>query len=236
MDADILIVDDEKEIADMIAFYLRNDGYTVHVCYSPQDALALIEQKEMDLALLDVMMPEMDGFELCRRIREKYSYPIIMLTARDAEIDKITGFSLGADDYVTKPFLPLELAARVKANVRRYKKYEKGDKPVGFASGEQLVCGDIILDVAAHCCHVQDTSVSLTPSEFSILQTLMEQKGNVVNAEDLFHSVWKEEYYSKNNNTITVHIRHLREKLEDNPENPQRIKTVWGVGYRIHEV
>lgn len=232
MSDNILIVDDEIEIADLIELYLKNEEYTVYKFYTAKDALACIETTPLDLAILDVMLPDIDGFTLCRKIREQYTYPVIMLTAKDAEMDKITGLTLGADDYITKPFRPLEMIARVKSQLRRYKKYNLA-YPV--ETKHILHCSDLIVDTRKHECLVDDKRVSLTPTEFLILQILMENKGNVVSSEELFYKIWKDEYYTKSNNTITVHIRRLREKLNDTLENPKYIKTIWGVGYKIEE-
>ncbi len=226
----ILVVDDEQEIADLVALYLENENYTVLKYYSAQEALRCIETEKLDLAILDVMMPEMNGFQLCQKIREMYTYPVIMLTAKVEEIDKITGLTLGADDYITKPFLPLELVARVKAQLRRYKRYNAG----GTAEDEDvLVVSGLVLNVKTHQCTLNERPLALTPTEFSILQILCQRRGQVVNAEELFHAIWGDEYFYKSNNTITVHIRHLREKMGDSAENPRYIKTVWGCGYKI---
>jgi two-component system response regulator VanR len=227
----ILVVDDEQDIANLLEVYLQNENYIVYKYYCAQDAIRCMENNEIDLAILDIMLPDMSGFSLCQLIREKYTYPIIMLTAKIEETDKITGFTLGADDYVTKPFRPLEVVARVKAQLRRYKKYsaaivEEKAKP-------ELSYHKLRLNTQTHECLLEGETVSLTPTEFSILQVLLENAGNVVSIEDLFHAVWKDEYYSKNSSTITVHIRHLREKLKDTSDTPQYIKTVWGVGYKI---
>jgi two-component system response regulator VanR len=227
----ILVVDDERDIANLLEVYLQNENYIVYKYYCAQDAIQCIENSEIDLAILDIMLPDMSGFSLCQLIREKYTYPIIMLTAKIEETDKITGLTLGADDYVTKPFRPLEVVARVKAQLRRYKKYsapavEKKAKP-------ELSYLKLRLNIQTHECLLDGKVVSLTPTEFSILQVLLENAGNVVSIEDLFHAVWKDEYYSKNSSTITVHIRHLREKLKDTSDTPQYIKTIWGVGYKI---
>lgn len=227
----ILIVDDEKEIVDLIEVYLKNDGYSVNKFYNGAEALTFAQSNEVDLAILDVMLPDIDGFHICQKIRESYTYPIIMLTAKDEETDKITGLTLGADDYITKPFKPLELLARVKSQLRRYKKYnspqsEEKEKNIIEHSG-------LVMNIKTHKCTLNEKAVVLTPTEFSILRILLENKGDVVSAEELFHSIWKDEYYSKANNTITVHIRHLREKLNDTLDDPKFIKTIWGVGYKI---
>lgn len=220
----ILIVDDETEIADLLEVYLNNEGYHVTVCYSPSQALQALEQAPPDLAILDVMMPEMSGFALCRKIREQYTFPILMLTAKEEETDKITGLALGADDYITKPFRPLELLARVKAQLRRYKRYSP--PAVQEPDGALIVHKGIVMNVKTHECRLDGEPVVLTPTEFSILQILLEHPGTVLSAEELFHRIWKDEYYSKRNNTITVHIRHLREKLKDSVEQPKYIKTI----------
>lgn len=225
----ILIVDDEREIADLVALYLENEGFRVVKCYDGTEALRCIQEEKFDLAILDIMLPGVNGLEICRRIREKHTYPVIMLTAKGEEMDKITGLTLGADDYMTKPFLPLELVARVKAQLRRYKRYntvEEKDEEVLTVSG-------LLLNDRTHECWLNEKQLNLTPTEFSILRILCQRKGQVVSAEELFHLIWEDEYYTKNNNTITVHIRHLREKMGDSFENPKYIKTVWGCGYKI---
>lgn len=231
MSEKILIVDDEKDIADLLEVYLKNENYTIHKYYSAREALAFIENEEADLAILDIMLPDINGFTLCQKIREKYTYPVIMLTAKDEETDKITGLTLGADDYVTKPFRPLELIARVKAQLRRYKKYT----PVLPQSepAKVLTYKKLVLNLQTYECKLGGEAVALTPTEFSILRILLENQGMVVTLEELFHRVWEDEYYSKNSSTITVHVRHLREKLKDTEEKPKYIKTVWGVGYKI---
>ena len=224
----ILVVDDEREIADLVVLYLQNEGFRVSKAYDAAGALELVGSEPLDLAVLDVMLPDMDGFQLCQRIRETRRFPIIMLTAKGEGMDKIMGLSLGADDYMTKPFQPLELVARVKAQLRRYKRYNAGPEPDGV-----LVISGLTLDPRAHTCTLNDRPLALTPTEFSILQILCEHKGEVVSSEELFHRIWKDEYYTKSNNTITSHIRHLREKMGDSYENPTYIKTVWGYGYKI---
>ncbi len=229
----IMIVDDEHEIADLIEVYLKNENFEVFKFYSPTDALACLSNLKPDLAVLDVMMPEMNGFTLCQKIREKYTFPIIMLTAKDEETDKLTGLTLGADDYITKPFRPLELVARVKAQIRRYKRYNPFISE--NAETDILSHAGLSLNIKTHECFLHQEPVVLTPTEFTILQILLENAGNVISAEQLFHRIWKDEYYSKRNNTITVHIRHLREKLHDSVDRPKYIKTIWGVGYKIEK-
>ena len=226
----ILIVDDEREIADLVELYLKNENYAVHKFYSARDAIACIESTELDLAILDVMLPGASGFDICQKIRESRNYPVIMLTAKIEETDKINGLTLGADDYITKPFRPLELVARVKAQLRRYKRYNPGMATV--PEPDELEHGGLSLNVKTHQCLLLDKPLTLTPTEFSILRILLENNGQVVSAEELFPQIWKDEYYTKSNNTITVHIRHLREKLG---ESAGYIKTIWGVGYKIEK-
>ncbi len=230
MAAKILIVDDEREIADLVELYLTSENYTVYKFYTAKDALACIENTELDLAILDIMLPDESGLTICQKIRGKYTYPVIMLTAKDAEIDKITGLTLGADDYLTKPFRPLELIARVKAQLRRYTKYNGGKAK---ETDGVLIHSGLVINVNTHEVFLNDEALLLTPTEFSILRILCERKGKVVSAEELFHEIWRDEYYTKNNNTITVHIRNLRGKLGDTMDDPKYIKTVWGVGYKI---
>lgn len=227
----ILVVDDEHEIADLVEVYLQSENFTVYKFYGANDALQCIETTKLDLAILDIMLPDMNGLTLCQKIREHHNYPIIMLTAKDEETDKITGLTLGADDYITKPFRPLEMVARVKAQLRRYKMYNPGraEDP----ASRVIVHSGLVMNVDTHECLLNEKPLVLTKTEFSILRILLEKKGSVVSAEELFHEIWQDEYYSKGNNTITVHIRHLREKMNDTVENPKYIKTIWGVGYKI---
>ncbi|MDM5233589.1 VanR-ABDEGLN family response regulator transcription factor [Lysinibacillus pakistanensis] len=231
MTINILVVDDEKEIADLIELYLKNEGFNVFTFYDAKEALTCIQTKKLDFAILDVMMPDIDGFEICRRIREYYHFPVIMLTAKDEEIDKITGLTLGADDYITKPFRPLELIARVKAQIRRFTRYNQQE-----ASQNDMIIdfSGLILDQNTRKCMLHEKQLSLTPTEFSILWFLCINRGRIVSSEELFQKVWGEKYFSSNN-TVMVHIRHLREKMNDSAENPKFIKTVWGVGYTIEK-
>ena len=228
MENRVLVADDEREIADLVELYLKNEGFTIYKFYGAREALKCIDETELDLAVLDIMLPGADGLDICRHIREKYTYPIIMLTARDSETDKITGLTLGADDYVTKPFKPLELVARVKAQLRRYKKYGNAEKESGIITHSGL-----IINTGAREVSLDERPLSLTPTEFTILRILCERKGSVVSSENLFQEIWGDEYFAKNNNTITVHIRHIREKMGDATENPKYIKTVRNVGYRF---
>lgn len=227
----ILVVDDEKEIANLVNIYLSNEGYNVDILYDGSSAIKAIQSKEYDLAILDVMLPDIDGFTLCKNIRDRYQYPIIMLTAKEQDIDKINGLTIGADDYMTKPFQPLELVARVKAQLRRYKRYNQ------HASSQQhiLTYSGLLLDKEHHIARLNEKELSLTPIEFSILWYLCANKGKVVSAKELYQSIWKEEYLSSSNNTLMVHIRHIREKMKDDAEHPKYICNVWGVGYKLGE-
>lgn len=227
----ILVVDDEREIANIIALYLQNDEYKVFKAYTGQGALDCIENQKVDLAILDVMLPDIDGFEVLRRIREKYTFPVIMLTAKVDATDRINGLTLGADDYIPKPFHPLELIARVKAQLRRYTKYNEGAK----TKGEIIDFAGLVLNRTSHECIYNERSLTLTPLEFDILWLLCENRGKVISSEELFRQVWKEDYFKNSNNTVMVHIRHLREKMSGPNGKCDFIKTVWGVGYKIEE-
>lgn len=225
----ILVVDDEPEIADLVGVYLTSEGYTVTKCHSAGEALDAAAKERFDLAVLDVMLPDLSGFTLCARLREQYPFPILMLTAKASDMDKINGLTIGADDYLTKPFNPLELAARVKAQLRRYTRYNAGEQ----TSADEVDVMGLTVNKATHRCWLYDREISLTPIEFDILWTLCLHKGQVISAEQLFEQVWGEKYLERNN-TVMVHIRRIREKLGDTDRGEGRlIKTVWGVGYRI---
>ena len=228
----ILIVDDERAIADLVEVYLKNENYNVFKFYDSQNALDCINNEKIDLAVIDVMLPNIDGFTICQRIREKYNFPVIMLTAKEEEIDKITGLTLGADDYITKPFRPLELIARIKAQLRRYTRYNT----MGIENEDNLIdFSGLVLDMNKHECTLNEKKLNLTPTEFSILWVLCSRRGRVVSSEEIFYTVWGDKYFSSSNNTVMVHIRHLREKMNDSAEHPKYIKTVWGVGYKIEK-
>jgi len=228
----ILVVDDEKEIAGLVEVYLKNEGFEVYKFYTAHEALECIRTTRLDAAILDIMLPDMDGLTLCQIIREKHNYPVLMLTAKDQEIDKITGLTLGADDYVTKPFRPLELVARVKAQLRRYTRYNQQDSDKGT---NVIAFSGLVIDQDTRTCMLDEKELALTPTEFSILWYLCANRGKVVCSEDLFEQVWGEKYLTSSNNTVMVHIRHLREKMHDSAERPRYIKTVWGVGYKIEK-
>ncbi len=230
MEERILVVDDEREIADLLELYLKNDGYTVCKFHNGADALECIENTDIDLAILDVMLPDIDGFQICRKIREKYYFPVIMLTAKIESGDKIMGLTLGADDYITKPFNSLEVVARVKTQLRRYRKY---NQPANSAEEQnEYDIRGLVINNDSHKCTLFGKELQLTPIEFSILWYLCENRGRVVSSEELFEAVWKEKYFNSNN-TVMAHIGRLREKMHEPARNPKFIKTVWGVGYEI---
>lgn len=232
MSINVLVVDDEQSIADLIELYLKNEGYSVYKFYNGMDAMKCISSEQITLAILDIMLPDIDGFTICRKIRENYNFPVIMLTAKEQEIDKITGLTLGADDYITKPFRPLELVARVKAQLRRFTKYNSVELQ---QEESQIAFSGLVLNKVSHECILNEKPIALTPTEFSILWMLCSNRGRVVSSEELFHEVWGDKYFTNSNNTVMVHIRHLREKIHDNAERPKYIKTIWGVGYKIEK-
>lgn len=211
-----------------MAVYLKDEGFEVLKAYTGREALNYINTEDIDLAILDLMLPDMSGFGICQKIREEFTYPVIMLTARDDEFDKINGLMIGADDYVTKPFLPLELVARVKAQLRRYHEFSKERK-----QEKVYVISGLVLNESTHECFLNEKEIKLTPTEFHILKILCKNKGHVVSSEDIFKEIYQDEIYIKNNNTIAVHVRHIREKMKESISKPKYIKTVWGVGYKI---
>ena len=224
----ILVCDDDKEIVDAIDIYLSQEGYHILKAYDGLQAIEIMKKEEVHLILLDIMMPNLDGIRATRKIRETSSVPIIMLSAKSEDVDKILGLNIGADEYITKPFNPLELIARVKSAYRRYTKYnEKSEENIIYINGLEI-------DQDKHICRLYETQIELTPMEFDILLYLAQKRGNVVSSEELFEKVWKEKYL-ENNNTVMVHIRRIREKLKENTKNPKFIKTVWGVGYKIEK-
>ncbi len=225
----ILVVDDEKEIADLLELYLKNEGCEILKFYNGKDALECVQKERIDLALLDVMLPDTDGFTLVKRIREKYFFPIIMLTAKVEDSDKIMGLTIGADDYITKPFNPLEVTARVRTQLRRYMRYNsaEAEQPT-----DEIDIRGLVISKSSHKCTLFGEPVSLTPLEFSLLLYLCLNRGTVVSSEELFENVWGEKFINANN-TVMAHIARLREKLKESPREPKFIKTVWGVGYTI---
>ena len=227
----ILLVDDEKEIANLVEVYLKNEGYTVFKYHNGKDAIESIATTKFDLAILDIMLPDVDGFTICRKIREQFVYPVIMLTAKVEDMDKIMGLTIGADDYITKPFNPLEVVARVKTQLRRYKRYNNKNEEEVSLTNEYDIKG-LVINKDSHRCTLLGKPLILTPLEFSILWYLCDNRGKVVSSEELFEAVWGDKYLD-NNNTVMAHIGRLREKMNENSRRPKYIKTVWGVGYQI---
>lgn len=226
----ILVCDDEKEIVDAVEIYLEQEGFQVIKAYDGEDALQALQENDIQLVILDIMMPKMDGIHAARRIREQSSVPIIILSAKSEDADKILGLNIGADDYVAKPFSPLELVARVKSQLRRYTKlgnlnlqeqnsYRSGGLAINDESKEVTVDGEL---------------VKLTPIEYQILLLLVKNQGRVFSTDQIYESIWEEEAIGADN-TVAVHIRHIREKIEINPREPRYLKVVWGVGYKIEK-
>ncbi|PES60331.1 DNA-binding response regulator [Bacillus cereus] len=228
MEAKIMIVDDDKEIRNLISVYLENEGLQTQKVEDAIEALKQLEEKEFDLIILDIMMPNMDGIEACMKIREERTIPIIMLSAKSEDMDKIQGLTSGADDYLSKPFNPLELIARVKSQLRRYTKYNtETNKKKNI-----IEIGDLTLNTDARQVWVRGKETRLTPKEFDILELLARNKGMVLSIEKIYEAVWKENFYKSDNN-VMVHITRIREKIEEYSKRPIYIKTVWGVGYKI---
>ncbi|WP_438503616.1 response regulator transcription factor [Ectobacillus ponti] len=223
----ILVVDDDADIRQLVSIYIRNEGYEVVAVPDALQALQALEHATVDLVILDVMMPGMDGIQACMKIREAYQMPIIFLSAKSEDMDKIHGLMSGADDYVTKPFNPLELTARVKSQLRRYHMYQQPEEPSSV-----LEIGHLRVDEDTRQVQIHGRDVRLTPKEFDILALLARNKGQVFSVEKIYEMVWKEPFY-KSDNTVMVHITNIREKTEENPKKPIYIKTVWGVGYKI---
>ena len=228
----VLVVDDEKEITDAIEIYLKNQGYNVFKGYNGIEGLEIISKEEIHLAIVDIMMPRMDGIAMTMKLREKYDFPVIMLSAKSEEVDKIMGLNIGADDYVTKPFTPLELLARVNSQLRRYSKF-LSLVGVEKEKSNSFVIGGLELNVDTVELTVDGNPVKITPIEFKILHLLMQNPGRVFSPEEIYERVWNEQ--AINTDTIMVHVRNIREKIEINPKNPKYLKVVWGVGYKIEK-
>ena len=226
----ILVCDDDKEIAGAIEIYLRNEGYTVFKAYDGAEALNIVRNKQLHLIIMDVMMPKMDGVQAIMKIREERNIPIIMLSAKSEDYDKITGLNVGADDYITKPFNPLELIARVKSQLRRYVDLGSMEKKSGVYK-----TGGLEVDDDEKTVSVDGEPVSVTPIEFGILKLLTQNAGKVFSMEQIYENVWNEPAYNPEN-TVAVHIRRIREKIEINPKNPKYLKVVWGIGYKIEKL
>ncbi len=231
MDRKILIVDDEREIAELIEIYLRNEGFATEIASDGEQALSAFERSPSDLVILDIMMPKLDGLEVCRRLRKDGNVPILMLSAKTQDMDKIMGLMTGADDYMVKPFNPLELIARVRSLLRRSYQYSQPAGGDGAREGREIRLGPLRIDKLSHSADVDGRPLHLTSTEFGILHLLASQPGRVFSAEEIFQQVWKEKYF-ESNNTVMVHISKLRDKLEKEL-GEKLIVTVWGVGYKI---
>ena len=228
----ILVVDDDKEIADLVEIHLVSEGYHVWKSNSAREGLQILETADIKLAILDLMMPGTDGLTMCKKIRETSTIPIIMLSARSADLDKIIGLGTGADDYVTKPFNPLELTARVKSQLRRYTKFNPGSHDE--KQDREIVLDHLIINKENHKVNAYGKEAKLTPIEFDILYLLASNVGRVFSTDEIFERVWNEKMFEANN-TVMVHIRRIREKIEMDSRNSLIIKTVWGVGYKIEQ-
>lgn len=224
----ILIVDDDENIRNLLSIYLENEGFKTIKTENAKEAINIINEKEIELILLDIMMPQIDGIDACIRIRKDKNMPIIMISAKSEDIDKIHGLTAGADDYITKPFNPLELIARVKSQLRRYQKYNTEANNVNTF----IEIGELKIDTDTRQVWVGEREIRLTPKEFDILELLARNKGIVLSIRKIYENVWKEEFF-RSDNTVTVHITKLREKIEADPKAPIYIKTIWGAGYKI---
>lgn len=231
MDKKILIVDDDREIAEAAAYYLRGEGYTPVTAADGIEALRYIDRQDISLIIMDVMMPGLDGLQTTRRIREEHNIPIIMLSAKSEDYDKITGLNAGADDYMTKPFNPLELIARVRSQLRRYNQLGSAAEVTG---ADIYRSGGLEVDAGSRRVSVDGEEAALTPIEYGILKLLTANAGRVFSISEIYESVWKEEACSSEN-TVAVHIRRIREKIEIDPKNPRYLKVVWGIGYKVEK-
>ena len=232
-ETNILVVDDEQEIADLVEIYLVSDGYKVFKASNAQDGLAILDKEDIHLVLLDIMMPGMNGLEMCKKIRETNNIPIIMLSAKSTDLDKILGLGTGADDYVVKPFNPLELTARVKSQLRRYTQLNPNSN-VHESSKNEISIRGLTINKDNHKVTVYDEEIKLTPIEFDILYLLASNAGKVFSTDEIFEKVWNENVYEANN-TVIVHIRRLRGKMKEDERQDKIITTVWGVGYKIEK-
>ena len=228
----VLIVEDDKEIREGVEIYLKSQGYEVYQAADGKEGLEVIESEEIHLAIVDIMMPRMDGIQMTIKLREKYDFPVIMLSAKSEEVDKVMGLNIGADDYVTKPFTPMELLARVNSQLRRYRKFAEKLNKKEVASNIHVI-GGLELNEDSVEVAVDGEPVKLTPIEFKILLLLMKNPGRVFSAEEIYERVWNER--AVNTDTIMVHVRNIREKIEINPKEPKYLKVVWGVGYKIEK-
>ena len=231
----VLIVDDDKEIVNAIAIYLKNEGYKIYKAYDGNQAVEKLKEQEIHLIILDIMMPEKDGIETLEEIRKEKTIPVIMLSAKSEDYDKIEGLNAGADDYITKPFNPLELIARVNSNIRRYTKLGAMSEKKSEKKENVYQTGELILDDETKKVTSEGKEIKLTATEFKILKFLMKNKGKVYSIPEIYENVWKEESYGAEN-IIAVHIRPIREKIEINPKEPKYLKVIWGIGYKIEDI
>ena len=225
MSKNILVVDDDKDIREIVAIYLKTEGFNVKLAENGEEALALIEKNKFDLVILDVMMPKIDGLETLIKIRKNHIMPIIFLTAKNEEIDMIKGLTLGADDYIGKPFSSMELLARVKSQLRRYTIFNNSENLV-------ITIDDLVIDTNMHMVTIEGKEVSLTPTEYKILELMCKNKNRVFTVEQIYENIWRDNY-AIGDTSIMVHITKIRQKIEKDPKNPEYIKTVWGVGYKV---
>lgn len=231
-DVHILVVDDEKEIVELMEIYLISNGFSIYKAYDAQEGLQILEEKHVDLVVLDIMMPGMDGLEMCQKIRQKNNIPIIMLSAKSSDLDKIVGLGAGADDYVVKPFNPLEVVARIRSQLRRYLEL---NQPMQAAEENTVIkLDDVTIDSRSREVQRGGEEIKLTPREFDLLYLLASNPGQVFSIDEIFSKVWKESD-SDPDNTVMVHIRRLRSKLKENGRQKKLIVTVWGVGYKIEK-
>ena len=230
----VLVCDDDDAILDSVEIYLKNEGYNTFKASNGKQALEITESNDIHCIVLDIMMPEMDGISTVLNLRKSSNIPVILLSAKSEDTDKIAGLGFGADDYVTKPFNPLELLARVKSQIRRYVNLG-GKEELPDENGEKFVTGGLVIDCDAYTCSVDGENVNLTATEFGILEYLMRNMGKVISAERIYESVWHEPAVMSDK-TVTVHIRRIREKIEINPKDPKYLKVVWGIGYKIEKI
>ena len=231
----ILIVEDDKDIREGVGIYLKSQGYQVFMAADGLEGLKVLEEEEIHLAIVDIMMPRMDGITMTVKLREKYDFPVIMLSAKSEEVDKIMGLNIGADDYVTKPFTPMELMARVNSQMRRYRRFmEKLQEKENAQTDNIYSIGGLEVNESTFEVKVDDNPVKMTPMEFKILLLLIKNPGRVFSADEIYERVWNER--AVNTETVMVHVRNIREKIESNPKEPKYLKVVWGVGYKIEKL
>ena len=231
----ILIVEDDKDIREGVGIYLKSQGYQVFMAADGVEGLEILEKEEIHLAIVDIMMPRMDGITMTMKLREQHDFPVIMLSAKSEEVDKVMGLNIGADDYVTKPFTPMELMARVNSQMRRYRRFmEKLQEKEAQNSDMVYTIGGLEVNESTFEVRVDDTPVKMTPMEFKILLLLIKNPGRVFSADEIYERVWNERVV--NTETVMVHVRNIREKIEINPKEPKYLKVVWGVGYKIEKL